>query len=44
MVVPGVPLLVIDDEADHASVNTKEVPRDENGRPTTRPIRRRSTG
>jgi hypothetical protein len=33
MVVPGVPLLVIDDEADHASVNTKEVPLDENGQP-----------
>ncbi|MCB1885710.1 MAG: Z1 domain-containing protein [Geminicoccaceae bacterium] len=29
--VSGVPLLVIDDEADHASVDTKEQPRDENG-------------
>lgn len=29
--VRGVPLLVIDDEADFASINTKTVPRDENG-------------
>jgi hypothetical protein len=33
MVVPGIPLLVIDDEADHASVNTKEMVFDENGKP-----------
>ncbi|HKP90077.1 MAG TPA: Z1 domain-containing protein [Thermoleophilaceae bacterium] len=33
MVVPDVPILVIDDEADHASVNTNEVTYDENGRP-----------
>lgn len=32
LVVPGVPLLVIDDEADYASVNTKDIPYDENGR------------
>lgn len=30
-VVAGVPLLVIDDEADHASVDTREQSRDENG-------------
>jgi hypothetical protein len=30
--VPDVPLLVIDDEADLASINTKELPRDEDGR------------
>jgi hypothetical protein len=32
LVVPDVPLLVIDDEADYASVNTKDIPYDENGR------------
>jgi hypothetical protein len=32
-VVRDIPLLVIDDEADNASVNTKEVAKDENGRP-----------
>lgn len=31
LVVPDVPLLVIDDEADYASVNTKDIPYDENG-------------
>lgn len=31
LVVPDVPLLVIDDEADHASVNTKDTHYDENG-------------
>lgn len=31
-VVRGVPLLVIDDEADNASINTRQVPRDENGK------------
>lgn len=31
LVVPDVPLLVIDDEADHASVNTRAIPRDEYG-------------
>ncbi len=30
-VVRGVPLLVIDDEADNASINTRAIPRDENG-------------
>jgi hypothetical protein len=30
-VVSGAPLLVIDDEADYGSINTAEVPRDENG-------------
>lgn len=29
--ITGVPLLVIDDEADNASINTKAIPRDENG-------------
>lgn len=29
--VRGIPLLVIDDEADHASINTKSLPRDEHG-------------
>lgn len=29
--IVGVPLLVIDDEADNASINTKAIPRDENG-------------
>ena len=33
MIVQDVPILVIDDEADHASVNTKEVSYDEDGRP-----------
>jgi hypothetical protein len=37
LVVPNIPMLVIDDEADNASVNTKDrkqdVPRDEDGRP-----------
>ena len=32
-VVRGVPLLLIDDEADNASVNTKDVPLDEDGEP-----------
>jgi len=32
-VVTRLPLLLIDDEADHASVDTKEMPFDENGRP-----------
>ena len=32
-VVTRLPLLLIDDEADHASVDTKEIPFDENGRP-----------
>lgn len=32
-VVPGIPLLVIDDEADNASVNTNPIPHDENGTP-----------
>jgi hypothetical protein len=32
-IVRGIPLLVIDDEADNASVNTKIVPLDENGKP-----------
>jgi Z1 domain len=32
-VVRGVPLLLIDDEADNASVNTKDVPLDEDGQP-----------
>jgi hypothetical protein len=31
LVVPDVPLLVIDDEADYASVNTRDIPYDENG-------------
>jgi hypothetical protein len=31
--VRGVPLLLIDDEADNASVNTKDVPVDEDGQP-----------
>ncbi len=30
-VISGAPLLVIDDEADYGSVNTADVPRDENG-------------
>lgn len=33
MVVPGIPILVIDDEADHASVNTRQMSYDEHGRP-----------
>jgi len=32
-IVRGIPLLVIDDEADNASVNTIPIPRDENGIP-----------
>ena len=32
-VVDRLPLLLIDDEADHASVDTNEIPLDENGRP-----------
>jgi hypothetical protein len=32
-VVTNLPLLLIDDEADHASVDTKEIPLDENGKP-----------
>lgn len=32
-VVPNIPLLLIDDEADNASVNTKSIPLDENGTP-----------
>ena len=31
MIVPDVPILVIDDEADHASVNTRDIQYDENG-------------
>lgn len=31
LVVPDVPLLVIDDEADNASINTRDVPYDEKG-------------
>ena len=31
LVVPDVPILVIDDEADYASVNTRDIPYDENG-------------
>jgi hypothetical protein len=31
LVVPDVPLLVIDDEADNASINTRDIPYDENG-------------
>jgi len=31
--ISGIPLLVIDDEADNASVNTKPIPLDENGNP-----------
>lgn len=31
--ISGIPLLVIDDEADNASVNTKPIPLDENGAP-----------
>ncbi|MGA7627653.1 MAG: Z1 domain-containing protein [Methanoregula sp.] len=33
IVVRNIPLLVIDDEADNASVNTNPIPRDENDRP-----------
>lgn len=32
LIVPDVPLLVIDDEADNASINTRDIPYDENGR------------
>src|SRR5690606_15236537 len=32
-IVTNLPLLLIDDEADHASVDTKEMSFDENGRP-----------
>lgn len=32
-IVTHLPVLVIDDEADHASVDTKEIPYDENGKP-----------
>lgn len=32
-IVRGIPLLIIDDEADHASVNTSAIPIDENGKP-----------
>jgi len=31
--ISGIPLLVVDDEADNASVNTKPIPLDENGNP-----------
>jgi hypothetical protein len=31
--IKNIPLLVIDDECDNASINTKIVPRDENGKP-----------
>lgn len=31
-IVKGIPLLVIDDEADNASINTNPLPRDENGK------------
>ena len=30
-IIPGVPLLLIDDEADNASINTNPLPRDDNG-------------
>ncbi len=33
VIVPNIPLLVIDDEADNASVNTKDRPLDDEGRP-----------
>ncbi len=33
LIVKGIPLLVIDDEADNASINTRAVPVDENGNP-----------
>ena len=32
-IVPNIPLLVIDDEADYASIDTKKLPVDENGQP-----------
>jgi Z1 domain len=32
LIVPEVPLLVIDDEADNASINTRDIPYDEHGR------------
>ena len=32
-IVTHLPLLLIDDEADHASIDTSEIPLDENGRP-----------
>ena len=32
-IVTHLPLLLIDDEADHASIDTREIPLDENGRP-----------
>jgi hypothetical protein len=32
LIVPEVPLLVIDDEADNASINTRDIPYDEDGR------------
>jgi hypothetical protein len=32
LIVPDVPLLVIDDEADNASINTRDIPYDEDGR------------
>ncbi len=33
--IPEIPLLVIDDEADYASIDTKRLPLDENGQPLT---------
>lgn len=33
IIVRGIPLLIIDDEADNASVNTTAIPIDENGKP-----------
>jgi hypothetical protein len=32
LIVPDVPMLVIDDEADNASINTRDIPYDEDGR------------
>ena len=32
-IIPNIPLLLIDDEADNASVNTKKIPVDEDGKP-----------
>lgn len=33
-IIPDIPLLLIDDEADNASVNTKKIPLDDHGKPT----------
>jgi len=32
-IIKNIPLLMIDDEADNASINTREIPTDENGKP-----------